>query len=170
MISVALLRQTWRDQRTRVAIVAIALGIWSSLLPVIYATFGRQLEAIIEAGVIPDAFLRLLGADPFSLNGAVALGATHPIAIALSMVYPVGFATAVIAGERQRGTLEVLLSRPLSRRTVFATLLIAIVGIRDAHDGGPGHRDDGDGDGLRGRRRPRRGRPRLPRRSTRCCS
>ncbi len=129
MINGALLRQTWRDQRVRVAVVAVALALWSGLMPVIYQTFGRQLEALLSSGIIPDAFLRLLGADPFSLRGAVALGTTHPIAILLTMVYPVGFATAVIAGERQRGTLEVLLSRPLSRRTVFATLLVAIVGI-----------------------------------------
>jgi ABC-2 type transport system permease protein len=43
-------------------------------------------------------------------------------------VYPVGFAAASIAGERQRGTLEVLLSRPLSRRTLLLTLLVAIMG------------------------------------------
>ena len=67
---------------------------------------------MLKSGIIPDAFLRLMGADPFSLDGAVALGAVHPIAIALEIVYPVGFAAAAIAGERQRGTLEVLLSRP----------------------------------------------------------
>ncbi len=98
-------------------------------MPVVYATFGRQLEQLLASGIIPDAFLRLLGADPFSLDGAVALGVSHPIAIALQVIYPVGFAAAAIAGERQRGTLEVLLSRPLSRRTVFLTLLLAIVGV-----------------------------------------
>jgi ABC-2 type transport system permease protein len=124
-----LLRQTWTGQRTRVLLVSLALGIWAFLMPVIYATFGRQMETLMQSGIIPDAFLRLLGADPFSLDGAVALGASHPFAIALLAVYPVGFAAAAIAGERQRGTLEVLLSRPVSRRSVFATLLVAIVGI-----------------------------------------
>jgi ABC-2 type transport system permease protein len=84
------------------------------------------MEALLRSGIIPDAFLRLLGADPFSLTGAVALGAVHPVALGLQLVYPVGFAAAAIAGERQRGTLEVLLSRPVSRRQVFATLLLAI--------------------------------------------
>jgi ABC-2 type transport system permease protein len=96
-------------------------------MPVIYATFGRQMEVLLESGIIPDAFLRLLGADPFSLRGAVALGAVHPIALGLQMVYPVGFAAFAIAGERQRGTLEVLLSRPVSRRSVFVTLFVALV-------------------------------------------
>jgi ABC-2 type transport system permease protein len=107
--------------------VAVALAIWGFLMPVIYASFGRQMEALLTSGIIPEAFLRFLGSDPFSLNGAVALGAVHPIAITLQAVYPVGFAAGAIAGERQRGTLEVLLSRPVSRRSVFATLLLAIV-------------------------------------------
>ncbi len=127
MISGPLLRHTWRTHRVRLGIISLALAIWAFLMPVIYATFGREMEVLLESGIIPDAFLSLMGADPFSLDGSVALGAVHPIAIALQVVYPVGFAAAAIAGERQRGTLEVLLSRPMSRRTLFRTLLVATI-------------------------------------------
>ena len=125
MINGPLLRHTWRSHGLRVALIALALGAWGFLMPVIYATFGVQMEALLRSGIIPDAFLRLLGADPFSLSGAVALGSVHPVALGLQLIYPVGFAAMAIAGERQRGTLEVLLSRPVSRRSVFATLLLA---------------------------------------------
>jgi ABC-2 type transport system permease protein len=40
-------------------------------------------------------------------------------------VFALGYAATAVAGERQRGTLEVLLSRPLSRRRVYLTLAIA---------------------------------------------
>jgi ABC-2 type transport system permease protein len=128
-VSLPLLRRTWRAQRLRVALVALALLVWAALMPVIYATFGRQLASLLDTGIIPKPFLRLLGADPFSLDGAVALGWVHPIAIGLQVIFPIGLGAAAIAGERQRGTLEVLLSRPLSRRTLFVTDLVAIVGI-----------------------------------------
>ena len=128
MINGPLLRRTWRAHGARVGLIALALAAWSFLLPVIYATFGRQMEALIESGIIPDAMLRLLGGGVFGLDASVALGVAHPFAIALQVVYPVGFAAAAIAGERQRGTLEVLLSRPLSRRSLFLTLLLAILG------------------------------------------
>lgn len=128
MISAPLLRHLWRAHRVRLGIISLAVAVWAFLMPVIYATFGREMEVILASGIIPEAFLNLMGADPFSLNGSVALGAVHPIAIALQVVYPVGFAAASIAGERQRGTLEVLLSRPLSRRTLYRTLLVAIIG------------------------------------------
>ena len=127
MISRPLLGHLWRTHRVRLAIVALSLAVWAFLMPVIYASFGREMETILKSGIIPKAFLNLMGADPFSLNGSVALGAVHPIAVALQVVYPVGFAAAAIAGERQRGTLEVLLSRPLSRRTLFRTLLLAVI-------------------------------------------
>ena len=129
MISRPLLGQTWRAQRTRVAIISVALVVWSSLMPVIYATFGRQMQSLIESGIVPQAFLRIMGSSVFGLEAAVALGVGHPIAIVLQLVYPLGFAALAIAGERQNGTLEVLLSRPVSRRSVFATLLLAILGI-----------------------------------------
>jgi ABC-2 type transport system permease protein len=129
MINGPLLRQTWRAQRTRVVVIAVALAVWSSLMPVIYATFGRQMEALIHSGIIPQPFLNLLGSSVFGLDAAIALGVGHPIAIALQVVYPVGFAAIAIAGERQGGTLEVLLARPISRRSVFVTLLAAILAI-----------------------------------------
>ena len=59
MISGPLLRQTWRAQRTRVAVIAVALAAWSSLMPIVYATFGRQMESLIQSGIVPQAFVRL---------------------------------------------------------------------------------------------------------------
>jgi ABC-2 type transport system permease protein len=126
-VSLPLLRRTWRAQRSRVALVCLALAVWAFLMPVIYATFGRQLASLLDTGIIPAPFLRLLGADPFSLKGAVALGWVHPIGIGMFVLFPVGLGAMAIAGERQRGTLEVLLSRPLSRRVLFTTHLLTLL-------------------------------------------
>jgi ABC-2 type transport system permease protein len=100
---------------------------WSVVLPIIYQSFGHQMQALIDSGVIPKQLTNFGGGDVFSLSGAVALGYVHPISIILVAVFAIGFTTAAIAGERQRGTLEVLLARPLSRRRVYVTLLVAVV-------------------------------------------
>ncbi len=128
-LSGPLFRRTWRAQRVRVLLVCVALAIWAFLMPVIYATFGRQLAAFLDTGIIPEAFLRVLGSNPFSLTGAIALGWVHPFGMGLFVLFPVGLGVTMIAGERQRGTLEVLLARPLSRRALFLTHLgtIALV-------------------------------------------
>ena len=80
----ALLRHTWRVQRTRLAIVSIALAAWGFL---------------------------------------------HPISISLISVFAVGVSAWAIAGERQRGTLEVALARPVSRRQFHLTLVVATCGF-----------------------------------------
>ncbi|MDO8483602.1 MAG: ABC transporter permease subunit [Candidatus Limnocylindrales bacterium] len=121
----ALLAHTWRANRLRVAVVTVALLVWGTLLPIIFDAFGTQFQDLFDSGAFPPQFAQFGGGDIFSLTGAVALGFVHPIAVGLNLVFAVGFAAAAVAGERQRGTLEVLLSRPLSRRRVYATLALA---------------------------------------------
>jgi ABC-type transport system involved in multi-copper enzyme maturation permease subunit len=125
----ALLRHTWRLQRTRLAVVSIALAVWGFLLPVVYARFGSQFTALMKSGLLPEQFARLSGGDVFSLSGSIALGFIHPIAIILTSVFAVGFSAAAVAGERQRGTLELALARPISRRVLYLTLLAASFGF-----------------------------------------
>ena len=125
----ALFRHTWRTQGLKLAIVSIALAVWSSMLPIIYAKFGSQFRAILESGILPPQFAKLGGGDIFSLPGSIALSLIHPISIILTSVFAVGFSASAIAGERQRGTLEVTLSRPISRRRLYLTLLAAALGF-----------------------------------------
>jgi ABC-type transport system involved in multi-copper enzyme maturation permease subunit len=123
------LRHTWRSQRTKLAIVSIALTVWGFLSPLIYARFGFQFAALMKSGMLPEQFVRFGGGDVFSLPGSIALSFIHPIAIILTSVFAVGFSAAAVAGERQRGTLEVALARPVSRRMFYLSLLAASFGF-----------------------------------------
>src|SRR5215208_2716566 len=125
----ALLRHTWRAQRVKLAIVSIALSVWGFLLPVIYARFGSQFRALMNSGLMQQQFARLGGRPIFSLPGTKALSFIHPIAIILTSIFAVGFSASAIAGERQRGTLEIALARPVARRAFYLTLLAASFGF-----------------------------------------
>jgi ABC-2 type transport system permease protein len=125
----ALFRQTWRSQRVKLAIVSTALAVWGFLLPIVYARFGAQFRVVMDSGIFPEEFARLGGGDIFSLSGSLALSFIHPIAIILTSVFSVGFSAGAIAGERQRGTLEVALARPISRRAFYLTLFAAAFGF-----------------------------------------
>lgn len=127
-MSTALLGHAWRAYRLRLLVVAAALGLWGALLPIVYDAFGEEIGEILDSGLIPEQFMQFTefgGGDLFSLAGSVSLGFIHPIAVGLGLVFSVGFAAQAIAGERQRGTLEVLLARPLSRRRVYLTMALA---------------------------------------------
>ena len=124
--------RTLAAQRTKLVIVSAALGIWGVLMPLIYAELidtplGAQFKQMIASGLVPEQLTRFGGGDIFTLPGAVALGFIHPIAVALVSIFAIGFAAAAVAGERQRGTLEVVLARPTSRRAVYGSLFGAMV-------------------------------------------
>jgi len=124
-MNLALFAHTWRANRARLLIVFVALGLWGAVLPIVYDSFGSTFKDIFASGSLPPQFAQFGGGDIFSLSGSVAIGFIHPIAVGLNLIFAVGFATAAIAGERQRGTLEIMLSRPISRRVVYATLAIS---------------------------------------------
>ena len=128
-MNVALLRHTWRVQRIKLAIVSSALAVWGFVPPIIYEQYGSRFAGLVESGLLPKEFARFGGGDVFSLTGSIALSFIHPIAIILTSVFAVGFSAAAIAGERQRGTLEVALARPVSRRAFYLTLLAASFGF-----------------------------------------
>ena len=115
--------QLWRSQRTKLLIVCLAMAAWNAFLPVIYHSFGIQMKALVDSGIIPKQLTNFGGGDVFSLGGAIALGYVHPISIILVSIFAIGFSTSAVAGERQRGTLEVLLARPISRTRLYVTLL-----------------------------------------------
>ena len=119
--------RTWRAQRAKLLVVAVGLAIWGAVLPIVYEAFRDEIQFIIASGLIPEQLTQFGGGDILSLPGTIALGFIHPIAVALVLVFALGFAVTAVAGERQRGTLEVLLARPLSRRRIYLTLLIATV-------------------------------------------
>jgi ABC-2 type transport system permease protein len=120
----ALFRHTLRTNSLRLLVISIAMTAWGALMPLIYAQFGSQFRDVVNSGLIPKQLTEFGGGDLFSLPGSIAIGFIHPIALILLSVFAVGFTTSAIAGERQRGTLEVLLARPIPRRVVYFTLLI----------------------------------------------
>ena len=115
---------TLRTNALRLLIISLAMALWGGLMPLIYAQFGSQFRDLMDSGLLPRQLTEFGGGDIFTLPGSIALGFIHPIALLLSSIFAVGFTTAAIAGERQRGTLEVVLARPISRRTMYVTLLV----------------------------------------------
>ena len=122
----------WRTlgwQRARWIIVTVAIFAWGALIPVIYAAFSDVFRNLVNSGAFPEELMSFGSGSLFSLPGAVTLGTQHPLAIAMLGIFAIGATSTAIAGERQRGTLEVLLSRPMSRTTLYLTVLVGLLAV-----------------------------------------
>jgi ABC-2 type transport system permease protein len=122
-----LLLQTWRWQRVRWIVVALAAFGWGMLIPLFYAVFSDAFREFVESGLIPEELMSFGSGSLFTLDGAITLGFQHPLALAMVGIFAIGATSTAIAGERQRGTLEVLLARPLSRTTLYVTVAVALL-------------------------------------------
>ncbi len=122
-----LVRQTLRWFRVRLAAVVVAGIGWGILLPVIYSQFSELIREMANSGAIPEELLNFGSGSLFTLPGTITLGLQHPLAIAMLGIFAVGAAAVAVAGERMRGTLEVLLARPLSRQSLYWSLLVALL-------------------------------------------
>lgn len=116
--------RTFRAFRARLLVAAVGLFAWGFVLPVIYATFGQELRELVEDIPLLAQLSQFGGGDVFSLHGSIALGFIHPFTLVLTGIFAIGFATTSVAGERQGGTLEVILARPISRHTYLLTLFV----------------------------------------------
>ena len=126
-MNLAVFRHTVRQHWVRLVAVLIGLTVWGMLMPIIYATFGVTLRDVIRQYPLLEQFMQFGGGSMFTLPGSIALGYIHPIAIALLAVFAIAYPLSVVAGERQRGTLEVVLARPLSRHAYLVTLFVAAI-------------------------------------------
>ena len=117
--------QTLRWNQVRLAAVVVASIGWGMLIPIIYVQFAKLFKDLATSGAFPKELLNFGSGSLFTLPGALTLGLQHPLAIAFVGIFAVGSTVSAIAGEREAGTLEVLLSRPISRRTLYVTLAAA---------------------------------------------
>jgi ABC-2 type transport system permease protein len=126
-MSLPLFARTLAWQRVRWIVISLAILGWGLLIPIIYTAFSDAMRQLANSGAIPEELLNFGSGSFFSLPGAITLGTQHPIAIAMLAVFAVGATATAIAGERQRGTLEVMLARPLTRTGTYLTILLALL-------------------------------------------
>jgi ABC-2 type transport system permease protein len=119
--------QTLRWQRVRLAAVVLAGAAWGAVLPVIYNAFSDVIRDLASSGAFPEEMLNIGSGSLFTLPGTVTLGLQHPLSLAMLGVFAVGASSTAIAGERARGTLEVLLARPISRVALYISMLAALL-------------------------------------------
>ena len=75
--------------------------------------FLKMLPSIVRTAVGGDML------ESGSMSALLTVGYQHPLVMFLYMVYAVGVPTGLLAGEVQRGTMELILSRPITKTQVY---------------------------------------------------
>jgi ABC-2 type transport system permease protein len=124
-----LLLRTWRFVWLRFVVVGAVTAAWGWLLLFFYSRFSDAIRQLVGQNPLFEQFANFGSGNLFTVPGAITLGTQHPFLIALIGIFSVGSAALAIAGERQAGTLEVLLARPIPRRSYLLTQAVAILVI-----------------------------------------
>jgi len=93
---------------------------------------GAGLESILEA--MPPALRAFTQSQPefiaaSGLAGFLSVSFTHPIYLAIACVCLVGFAARGLAGEMERGTIQLALARPISRASVYLSRVYGVIAV-----------------------------------------
>lgn len=130
----AVARMTGRVLRSGLpGLIALLLGIalFEFVQPLVIASFGgaRGLDAILDR--IPPALQAFTRTRPeflalSGLAGYLSLGFSHPLYIVLAGSAVVGFAARSLAGEMDRGIIQMPLARPVSRQAVYVSRVLGI--------------------------------------------
>ncbi len=109
----------------------LAVALFELVFPPVADAFGGEagLERLVDqlpplAQTLIQAQSGLLGIT--SLAGYLSTGYTHPLYLTLASATLVGFAARSLAGEMERGTIQLALARPVSRWRVYGARVIGV--------------------------------------------
>ena len=122
--NLAIWRKTWGDQR---GLFLSFVALWGAF-PWIYIWLSSQIpmpafqDVLLRA--IPQDWQRLSGV-PFSEvathAGRVALAFVDPVVVLAATVWGIARGSDAVSGQLERGTMEMVLAQPVTRREVFVS-------------------------------------------------
>ncbi len=109
-------------------IYCAAIVLFEYLLVVVYETLGTQtLGPVLQ--MLPPGIQALLGNENARLltpGGFLAFLFMHPFVLVLMSAFPIAFASGALAGEVERRTIALILTRPISRRQVAGSVALTM--------------------------------------------
>jgi len=94
----------------------------------------QSVKALLQfLDMLPSFIKTALGGEGLQLgnvSGLIGIGYNHPLVLTLYMLFAVGVPTALLAGEVQKGTMELILSRHATKTHVYICAgLITVTGM-----------------------------------------
>jgi ABC-2 type transport system permease protein len=102
--------------------LSVLLALWGFALASLHDRLG--LQGFLQSNGSLAAAFHLLGVNVMA--SAVGLGLDHPLLVAATLVFAVGLGTRSVAGELSAGTLDLALTRPVSRSRYLTAYVVVI--------------------------------------------
>lgn len=129
MINLALFRRTLRDYILLWAAAAILLATFLVLFNFALDSVPREQTAQwFKLPWVRSLISALVGADVAEFakpGGILSLGFSHPLVWVLLVAFLLTLSSGALAGEIDRGTMDVLATLPLSRATIYTSISAA---------------------------------------------
>ena len=122
-------------RRTVLVWVVIALAIFLMQLAICGIVHDNQsVKAFLQVlDYFPSVVKIALGGKTLQVGntpGLLAIGYQHPFILFLLLLFAIGVPTGMLAGEVQRGTMELILSRPVTKLQVYLCAgLLTVTGM-----------------------------------------
>ena len=132
MLSLPLIRRTLRDYWLLWFALTVLLYVFAVLFMfAIHATpLGQQGADFLKMPFIRRLLTVMLGSDPVAMLSPTSVSAfifTPPLMWSLTIIFTISLMSGVLAGEIDRGTMDLLAALPLSRTAVYNS--VGIVGL-----------------------------------------
>ena len=130
----ALVRKQLGETKWPLVVLAASLFAMSWMTVFVTCRMERRFkkETDVTAAMRNRAFLRGMGGGSMDYSsGAIELAFwNHPFLIIAIAIWPIGRASAAIAGEIERGSIDLVLSRPISRTSYFGSqIAVMFIGL-----------------------------------------
>ena len=127
MISAHYMAKTLREHGVLFVFAFVMIGLFQVLILTLVIEVNLLGMAEMFMRQLPPQIQRVLGDQimaQFSVNGAVAFGYMHPMVLTLSIIVAIVLPGRHVAGEIEKGTLELLFSLPIKRSAVVLSLWV----------------------------------------------
>ena len=123
-MSIPLIRRTLRDYALLWAALATLLFVFGALfMYAIHATpIGQQGGDFLKMPFVRRLLTVMLGSDPITMLSPSVLSAfafTHPLMWSLTVIFCISLHSGTLAGEMDRGTMDLLAALPVSRASIY---------------------------------------------------
>jgi ABC-2 type transport system permease protein len=130
-VNLAVMRKTARDALLLWVITVLTIVIFECLLVRALGEFADEITEIwFKRAVLRQFVKALVGADlaeNVTTTSLMTIGFAHPFLYTLVWGFVLATGTRVIAGEIDRGTADLLLSLPVSRRRIYTSVSLVWV-------------------------------------------